>query len=72
MSLDQEEIYADVSKGVEGLRKENEVLVKKEKQIDRALADTEADIQAFQTEKQRELNQLDVMVTLRLHQATAM
>ena len=47
--LEQEEVYADFQKGVEALRKENEMLVKKEKIIDKALQDTEADIQSFQT-----------------------
>ena len=34
------------------------MLIKKEKLIDKALKDTEADIQAFQTEKQGKLNEL--------------
>ena len=33
-----------------------------------ALKDTEADIQAFQTDKQRKLNQLLVVVTLQMRQ----
>jgi len=66
--LEQEDVYADFQKGVELLKKENDTLVKKEKVIDKALRDTEADIQAFQTEKQRKLNELHVLVTLQLHQ----
>ena len=40
------------------------MLIKKEKIIDKALKDTEVDIQAFQT-KQGKLNELDVLVTSR-------
>ena len=67
--LEQEELYADFQKGVDGLKKENDALIRKEKVIDKALKDTEADIQAFQTEKQGKLNQLLVVVTLQMRQA---
>jgi hypothetical protein len=66
--LEQEEVYADFQKGVEALKKENDTLIKKEKLIDKALKDTEADIQAFQTEKQGKLNELHVLVTLQMSQ----
>ena len=66
--LEQEELYADFQKGVDGLKKENDALIRKEKVIDKALKDTEADIQAFQTEKQGKLNQLLVVVTLQMRQ----
>jgi len=66
--LEQEDVYADFQKGVELLKKENDTLIKKEKVIDKALSDTEKDIQAFQTEKQRKLNELHVLVVLQTHQ----
>ena len=44
------------------------MLIKKEKVIDKALKDTEADIQSFQTEKQGKLNELHVLVTLQMSQ----
>ena len=66
--LEQEEVYADFQKGVEALRKENDMLIKKEKVIDKALQDTEVDIQSFQTEKQGKLNELHVLVTLQMSQ----
>ena len=44
------------------------MLIKKEKAIDKALKDTEVDIQAFQTEKQGRLNELHVVVTLQMSQ----
>ena len=66
--LEQEEVYAEFQKGVEALKKENEMLIKKEKTIDKALKDTEVDIQTFQTEKQGKLNELHVVVTLHMSQ----
>lgn len=66
--LEQEELYADFQKGVDGLKKENDALIRKEKVIDKALKDTEVDIQAFQTEKQGKLNQLLVVMTLHVRQ----
>jgi len=66
--LEQEEVYADFQKGVDALKKENDMLIKKEKAIDKALKDTEVDIQAFQTEKQGKLNELHVVVTLQMSQ----
>jgi hypothetical protein len=62
--LDQEEVYADFQKGVDGLKRENEVLVMREKGVAKVLLETEQDIQAFQAEKQAKLNELFVMVTL--------
>ena len=64
----EEEVYADFQKGVDALKKENDMLIKKEKAIDKALKDTEDDIQKFQTDKQRKLNQLHVLVTLQMRQ----
>jgi hypothetical protein len=46
------------------LKKENETLMKKEKVIDSALRNTETEIQEFQTQKQRKLNELDVVVSM--------
>ena len=66
--LEQEEVYAEFQKGVEALKKENDMLIKKEKIIDTALKTTETDIQAFQTEKQGKLNELHVLVTLQMSQ----
>ena len=50
------------------MKKENESLVKKEKVIDSALKNTETEIQEFQTQKQKKLNELSVVVPLRFHQ----
>jgi len=50
------------------LKKENEGYLKKEKIIDAALKGFESDIQEFQTLKQKRLNELDVVVPLKLSQ----
>jgi cilia- and flagella-associated protein 44 len=66
--LDQEEVLAEYQKAIEQLKKENDALVKKEKVIDAGLKAVELEIQQFQTFKQQRLNELDVVVTLRMHQ----
>lgn len=66
--LDQEEIITDIQKAVEALKKESDALVKKEKVILQTLKATEGEIQDFQTQKQRKLNELRVLVPLRFHQ----
>ncbi|KAJ3195546.1 Cilia- and flagella-associated protein 44 [Irineochytrium annulatum] len=66
--LDQEDVLLEIQKAIEALKKENDGLIKKEKIIDVALKNTEAEIQDFQTQKQQKLNELDVVVPLRLHQ----
>ncbi|KAI8853754.1 hypothetical protein BC829DRAFT_382054 [Chytridium lagenaria] len=66
--LDEEDILVEIQKVIEALKKENDGLIKKEKIIDMALKNTEAEIQDFQTQKQQKLNELDVVVPLRLHQ----
>jgi len=62
--LDQEEVYNEFQKGVEAIKRENDILSKKEKGFDKVLLDTEQNIQTFQAEKQSKLNELFVMVTL--------
>ena len=59
---------AEEKKTSETLKKEYDALVKKAKVIDSALSTAEADLEAFQREKQQKLNELDVVVVLRLHQ----
>ncbi|XP_031554688.1 cilia- and flagella-associated protein 44-like isoform X2 [Actinia tenebrosa] len=66
--LDLEEELADEKKASETLKKECDALVKKAKVIDSALNTAEADLEAFQREKQQKLNELDVVVVLRLSQ----
>eukprot|EP00163_Fabomonas_tropica_P003294 TRINITY_DN1277_c0_g1_i2.p1 TRINITY_DN1277_c0_g1~~TRINITY_DN1277_c0_g1_i2.p1 ORF type:complete len:1610 (+),score=529.40 TRINITY_DN1277_c0_g1_i2:771-5600(+) len=66
--LDQQEQLAEFQKSIEALVKENEGFVKKEKLIDTSLKQIEKEIQAFQSEKQRRMNELDVVVSLKMEQ----
>jgi hypothetical protein len=66
--LDAEDVLMEIQKIIEALKKENEALIKKERVIHAGLKNTEEEIQDFQTQKQRKLNELDVVVPLRLHQ----
>jgi len=66
--LEQEEVLAEFNKGVAELNKSYERLGARERLIDKELASTEADIEAFQSEKQRALNLIQVCVPLKLHQ----
>lgn len=63
-----EEELAEEKKTSETLKKESDALIKKAKIIDGALKTAEADLEAFQREKQQKLNELDVVVVLRFHQ----
>ncbi|KAK3588814.1 hypothetical protein CHS0354_028462 [Potamilus streckersoni] len=66
--LDIEEALAEEKKTNEALKKELESLTKKAKVIDTALKTAQNDLEAFQLEKQQKLNDLDVVVSLKLHQ----
>jgi WD40 repeat protein len=66
--LDQEDVLADLLKTVEALKKDHEALIKKERVIDAALNASESEIRDFQSHKQQELNKLDTVVALKMHQ----
>ncbi|KAL0968428.1 hypothetical protein UPYG_G00266720 [Umbra pygmaea] len=66
--LDIEELLVEVKKTAESLRKEYDFLIKKEKVIDGTLKEAEGDLELVNREKQQKLNELDVVVPLRLHQ----
>jgi len=66
--LEQEEILSDFNRSVSELNKAYERLGGRERLIDKELSSTESDIEAFQSEKQRALNQIDVCLPLKLHQ----
>ena len=66
--LDQEDVLAELQKTVEALKKDHEALVKKERIIDTALNASESEIREFQSHKQQELNKLDTVVALKMHQ----
>jgi len=63
-----EDNRADVRKAIELLKKELEAMSKKEKLVEAAFKAAENEIQQFQTEKQQKLNELDIVLTLRMNQ----
>lgn len=66
--LDQEEVLNDFQKVLEDLKKTHDRHEQRERQINKDLAGTNAEIQQFQTEKQRQLNRFEVNLTLTLSQ----
>jgi len=66
--LEQEEILAEFEKAVDELNKMYDRHKSREKSIDKDLANTEVEIEAFQCEKQRALNQIEVTIPLKLSQ----
>ncbi|XP_065931883.1 cilia- and flagella-associated protein 44 isoform X1 [Magallana gigas] len=66
--LDIEEALQEEKKNNDGLKKDIESNNKKLKVVDSALKAAQNELEAFQLEKQQKLNELDVVVTLKLHQ----
>ncbi|KAM4720112.1 cilia- and flagella-associated protein 44 isoform 2-T2 [Anableps anableps] len=66
--LDVEELLAEEKRTIEALKKENELIVKKEKVIKSSRQAVEDDLELINKEKQMKLSKLDVVVPLRLHQ----
>jgi len=66
--LDQEDVIAEFLKSIDALKKEKDALMKKQKLIESSLKSIDGEIQEFQKEKQSKLNEIDVIVTLKMHQ----
>ncbi|CAH8858209.1 unnamed protein product [Trichobilharzia szidati] len=66
--LDIEEEMAEEKKALELLRKDLETFTKKQRVIEAALKQAQSELEAFQLEKQRKLNELEIIVILRLDQ----
>ncbi|XP_043929077.1 cilia- and flagella-associated protein 44 [Protopterus annectens] len=66
--LDVEEAISEEKKSAENLKKDYDSLAKKSKVIEVSLKTAEADLEAFQREKQQKLNELFVVAPLKLHQ----
>ncbi|KAM4795585.1 cilia- and flagella-associated protein 44 [Rhinophrynus dorsalis] len=66
--LDIEEVLTEEKKIVDNLKKEHDALAKKVKTLEASLRHAEAELEAFQREKQQKLNELHVVVPLKLHQ----
>ena len=66
--LDQEDVIGEFQKGIDTLKKEKEQYSKKQKLVETSLGKINQDIIEFQKEKQGKLNEIDVVVTLAMHQ----
>jgi len=66
--LDQEDVISEFQKSIDAFKKEKDALGKKQKTNDNSITTVDKEIQAFQKEKQGALNQIDVTVTLKMHQ----
>ncbi|XP_067931339.1 cilia- and flagella-associated protein 44-like [Watersipora subatra] len=66
--LDIEEVLTEEKKNRDQLVKDSENITKRTRVILAGLKSAEADLEAFQLEKQQKLNEFDIVVTLRLHQ----
>ncbi|KAM6447444.1 cilia- and flagella-associated protein 44 isoform 1-T1 [Liasis olivaceus] len=66
--LDIEEALAEEKKAIENARKEYEALTKKVKVVAASLDAADWELEAYQREKQQRLNELHVVVPLKLHQ----
>ncbi|KAJ8413173.1 hypothetical protein AAFF_G00091690 [Aldrovandia affinis] len=68
LKLDLEELLVEERKICDNLKKECDALAKKEKIVQNCLKAAEGDLELFDREKQQKLNELDVVIPLRLHQ----
>ncbi|CAL8106722.1 unnamed protein product [Calicophoron daubneyi] len=66
--LDIEEEMAEEKKALEWLRRDQEGYLKKQRVVDSAFKQAQAELEAFQLEKQKKLNELSTVVILRLNQ----
>lgn len=68
MRMDEEEKLQDFYNAMQSLKREHDGYIRREKEIDEAILQTEKKIQQFQTDKQRKLNELYIVVPLKLDQ----
>lgn len=66
--LDEEDAAAEVQKVLDGLKRERELLLKKQKMIEQSLTAINTEILDYQKEKQSRLNTLDIALVVQLHQ----
>ena len=66
--LDTEELMGDVQKAIDDLKKTTDRLKQREKQILKDAVQAELEVQQFQLQKQAALNQINVVVPLKLSQ----
>ncbi|XP_063072845.1 cilia- and flagella-associated protein 44 [Engraulis encrasicolus] len=68
LRLDLEETLAEEKKMADALKKECDALAKKAKVVQSTLQAAEGELELFNREKQQKVNELDVVVPVRLHQ----
>jgi uncharacterized protein (UPF0335 family) len=66
--LDMEDALQEIQKAVDELKKTHKTLLESERRIDKEQKQTDFEIQQFQTDKQRKLNQVEIVFALRLSQ----
>ncbi|XP_014831211.1 PREDICTED: cilia- and flagella-associated protein 44 [Poecilia mexicana] len=66
--LDVEDLLTEEKRVIESLRKENDLVTKKTKVVKNSRKALEDDMELINKEKQMKMNELDVVVPLRLHQ----
>ncbi|KAL0027158.1 hypothetical protein WJX79_011044 [Trebouxia sp. C0005] len=66
--LDEEDAAMEVGRAMDALKKDRESLAKKERLMEQSLKAVNDEALAFQREKQVRLNQVEVVLLLRLHQ----
>lgn len=69
--LDTEEVSSDIQKSIDELKKTSDRLKAREKQIAKEAQQTEYEVQQFQLQKQAALNQIKVVVPMRIGQIYA-
>jgi WD40 repeat protein len=69
--LDTEEVCGEINKNIEDLKRTGERLKQREKQIAKETQQTEYEVTQFQLQKQAALNQIKVLIPLRLSQIFA-
>ncbi|KAM9841109.1 cilia- and flagella-associated protein 44-like [Aulostomus maculatus] len=66
--LDLEELLVEEKRHAEALQKECDILLKKKKMLESHRREAEDELELVNREKQQKMNELDVVVPLRLHQ----
>ena len=69
--LDQEEILSEFQKAIDEMQRTCDRHINRQRQIDKDLGASQRDIQVFQTEKQKKLNEIEVCTPLSFEQIYA-
>lgn len=64
----KDELIAEEKRTLEQFKKDQDALIKKGKIVENSLKQAQQELENFQKEKQKKINNLDIVVTLRLNQ----